>query len=58
MKLVTEDGPYTKRTERKYTPTPAELHYWYGGTHAGWNPDNSYAPKHSMRITKTIWSKL
>ena len=42
---------HTEITE--YEPTTAELHYWYSGTHAGPDPNNPYAPRHSMRLTKT-----
>lgn len=57
MKIVTSHGSYEMTTERDYTPTPTELHYWYGGTHAGLDPNNPYAPKR-MNVTKTRFKKL
>jgi hypothetical protein len=38
---------YKKVTTYAYTPTPAELYYWYSGTHAALSRDNPYAPKKS-----------
>ena len=53
MKVVTiNQNLYREVTEYDYTPTPAELHYWYSGTHAGTDPDNPYAPLKGMTVTK------
>lgn len=46
MKITKTDTTlYQKVTSYDYTPTPAELYYWYSGTHAALSRDNPYAPK-------------
>lgn len=58
MRLVTDNGLYRSITVQDYEPTPAEMHYYYSGTHAGPDPNNPYAPKHAVRVTRTTYRKV
>lgn len=41
-------------TVEEYTPEPAELYFYYSGTHAGLNPNNPYSRKRS-RVSRTTY---
>ena len=45
MTIKTIEPGYVKVTEQSYTPSKAELYYYYSGTYGSLNPDNPYASK-------------
>jgi len=51
MKIKQDLGTFRHIKEIEYNPTPAELNYWYSGTHAGIDPNNPYA-KRGMRVER------
>lgn len=52
MRIVKDLGVFRQTEEYEYTPTLAELFYYYSGTNAGYTRDNPYAPKHGATVTK------
>jgi len=44
-------------TTTTYYPEPAELYFYYSGTHAGFDPKNPYSRKRSG-VTRTIYKPV
>jgi hypothetical protein len=49
---IKNDRLFQEVVEFDYTPTTAELYYWYSGTHAGIDRNNPYARRYGMTVTR------
>ena len=58
MKITKDLGLFRQTEEYEYTPTAAEMYFYYSGTNAGFTRDNPYHVSQGAIVTRRKLTKL